>query len=99
MVALLAIRNLAVPNPASADVLHHIGHIRTWTPTADDQLSKAAWDPTTNWADQITSTIVNAFDDVHPHQSPPPSTASEVIERTGRSTAITGAPVLKAVMK
>jgi hypothetical protein len=70
-----------------------------WAPTADDQLSKAAWDPTTNWADQITSTIVNAFDEVHRHQSPPPSTASEMIEGTGKSTAITGAAVLKSVMK
>jgi hypothetical protein len=77
----------------------HRPSIRNWAPTADDQLSKAAWDPTTNWADQITSTIVNAFDDVHRHQSPPSSTASKMIEGTGKSTAITGDRVLKSVMK
>jgi hypothetical protein len=87
LVALLAIRNAAVPSPASADVLHHTGHIRNWTPTDDDQINKVAWDPTNNWADQITSTIVNALDDVHRHQSPP------------SSTAMTGGPVLKSVMK
>jgi hypothetical protein len=99
LVALLAIRNVAAPNPASADVPHHTGPIRNWAPTANDQLSKAAWDPTTNWADQITSTIVNAVDDFHRHQSPPSSTASKMIEGNGKSTAITGDRVLKSVMK
>jgi hypothetical protein len=90
---------IAVPNPASADIPHHTGHIRNWAPTADDQIGKATWHPTSNWADQITSTIVNAFDDVHRHQSPPSSNASKMIEGTGKSTSITGAALLKSVMK
>jgi hypothetical protein len=99
LVALLAIRNIAVPNPASADVRHHTGHIRNWAPAPDDQISKETWDPTSNWADQITSAIINGFDDVHRHQSPPSSTASKMIEGTGKSISITGATVLKSVMK
>jgi hypothetical protein len=99
LVALLAIRNIAVPDPASADVPHHTGHVRNWVPTADDQTSKAIRDPTSNWADQITSTIVHALDDINPHQSPPSSTASKMIEGTGKTTSLTGATMLKSVMK
>jgi hypothetical protein len=99
LVALLALRNVAVPNPASADLPHHTGHVRNWAPAADDQLSKAAWDPTSTWADLITSTIVHALDDIHPHQSPPSSTASKMIEGTGKTTSITGVTMLKSVMK
>jgi hypothetical protein len=99
LVALLAIHNEALPNPASAIVPHHTGHICNWAPTAGDQLGKATWDPTSNWADQITSTIINAFNDVYPHQSPLSSTASTMIEGTGKSSAMNGGTPLMLVMK
>lgn len=99
LVTLLAIRNIAVPNSAPPDVPDDTGHICNWVPMVDDELCNAAWDPRSNWADQITSTIVNAFDDVHLHQSPPSSTAWKIIEGTGNSTAMSDATVLKSVIK